>query len=65
MERRRVKRIILTMLWSASLMEVSSEEAEVCRLPKAEKGECRGMKIQYTWHAQQDRSVNFSFLVNR
>ena len=64
MDRKRVKWIILTMLWSASLMEVSSEKAEVCWLPKAEKGECRGRKIQFTWHAQQDRSENFPCLVN-
>ena len=55
MERKRMMRIIMTVLWSASLMKVSEGNAEVCALPKAEKGECRGSKIKFTWHAELDR----------
>ena len=64
MERKRVMWLILTMLWSASFTKVSARKAEVCSLPMAEKGECRGMKIKFTWHAQQDRSKDFSCCVD-
>ena len=58
MERKRVKWFILTMLWSASwIIEASAGKAAECAQPKAEKGDCRGTKIKFTWHAQQDRSV--------
>ena len=46
------------------MTKVSAGKVEVCALPKAEKGECRGTKIKFTWHAQQDRSNDFSFLVD-
>ena len=64
MERKRAMWLMLTMLWAASLTKVSAGKAEVCSLPMAEKGECRGTKIKFTWHAQQDRSKDFSFCVD-
>ena len=55
MVRVRFKWIVLTILWSASMSEVSAEKAEVCSMPHAEKGDCRATKIKYTYHAEQDR----------
>ena len=68
MARERFKLVVLTILWSASMSEVTpdfsstlrlleelAEKAKVCSMPHAEKGDCRATKIKYTFHEEQDR----------